>query len=67
MIDVLLLFRPCIIRSFKQTNTINYTDMFANYVKIALRILIRNKAGDVFDCDHFSTGFFYSDRLAVVV
>jgi ABC-type lipoprotein release transport system permease subunit len=41
--DVLLLFRPGIIKSFKPINTLNQTDMFANYIKIALRILIRNK------------------------
>jgi len=44
IIDVLLLFRPGIIRSFKQTNNLNQADMFANYIKIALRIIVRNKA-----------------------
>ncbi len=41
--DVILLLRPGIIKSGKSINTLNQSDMFANYVKIALRILIRNK------------------------
>ncbi|GHM99646.1 ABC transporter permease [Cytophagales bacterium WSM2-2] len=41
--DVALLFRPGIIRSFKETNRLNFTDMLANYFKIAFRILVRNK------------------------
>jgi ABC-type antimicrobial peptide transport system permease subunit len=40
--DVLLLFRPGIIKSFKQSHS-NPTDMFSNYFKIGFRILIRNK------------------------
>src|SRR5260221_5662755 len=41
--DVVLLFRPGIIKSLNQVNTLIQSDMFANYIKIALRILIRNK------------------------
>ncbi len=41
--DVVLLFRPGIIKSLNQVNTLNQSDMFANYIKIAFRILIRNK------------------------
>lgn len=44
IVDVLLLFRPGIIRSGKKhTASLNQYDMLANYIKIAIRILRRNK------------------------
>ncbi|HEX5167601.1 MAG TPA: ABC transporter permease, partial [Cyclobacteriaceae bacterium] len=43
IIDVLLLFRPGIIRSRKRYEVLNQSDMFANYTKVALRIIRRNK------------------------
>lgn len=42
-IDVLLLFRPGIIRPSRKTNLLNQPDMIANYIKIAWRIIKRNK------------------------
>lgn len=41
--DVLLLFRPGIIKGFRQNAALNQRDMLNNYFKIALRILARNK------------------------
>jgi putative ABC transport system permease protein len=43
VLDVLLLFRPGIIRPPKKYNVLNQSDMFANYFKIAFRIIRRNK------------------------
>ncbi len=43
IIDVLLLFRPGIIRPLKNYQPVTNYAMFANYVKIALRIIRRNK------------------------
>ncbi|HEU5291719.1 MAG TPA: ABC transporter permease [Cyclobacteriaceae bacterium] len=42
-VDVLLLFRPGIIRPGKKYTSLNHSDMFANYIKVALRIIRRNK------------------------
>lgn len=44
IVDVMLLFRPGIVRSGKKhTPSLNQYDMLANYIKIALRIIRRNK------------------------
>jgi putative ABC transport system permease protein len=43
IMDVLLLFRPGIIGSKTKYDTVNQVDMFANYIKVALRIIRRNK------------------------
>ncbi len=43
IIDVLLLFRPGIIRTLKNNIGINQSDMLASYLKIALRIIKKNK------------------------
>jgi putative ABC transport system permease protein len=42
-IDVIRLFRPGIIRSFKRPQSLNNKDMFKSYLKIGWRNLLRNK------------------------
>ncbi|MEM6842798.1 MAG: ABC transporter permease [Bacteroidota bacterium] len=42
-LDVLLLFRPGIIRSFKQPQPLNHMDMFRNYFTISWRNLLAHK------------------------
>src|SRR5262245_62060572 len=41
--DVLLLFRPGIIRKFGKRNTPDQIDMFRNYFTVGLRMLLRTK------------------------
>src|SRR5687767_9522236 len=43
IVDVLLLFRPGIIRSSEKYYAVNNTAMFKNYVKIGWRNLLKNK------------------------
>src|SRR5260370_30820111 len=43
IIDVLLLFRPGIIKPAKGHKPLNSCDMYKSYLKIGFRILIRNK------------------------
>ncbi|MEB2778697.1 ABC transporter permease [Algoriphagus sp. D3-2-R+10] len=43
IIDVLLLFRPGIIRPIKPIQNLNTSGMFKSYFKIASRVIIRNK------------------------
>ena len=43
MIDVALLFRPGIIRPYNGFESVNYTGMYKNYFKTALRNLWKNK------------------------
>ncbi|MEM1135321.1 MAG: ABC transporter permease [Bacteroidota bacterium] len=43
IIDVILLFRPGIIKPFEGINTVNHYDMIRNYFKIAIRSFLRKK------------------------
>jgi putative ABC transport system permease protein len=43
IIDVLLLFRPGIIRPVNNYNDVNHTDMIANYLKVGFRNILRYK------------------------
>ncbi len=43
-LDVLLLFRPSIIRPFQQPQSVNHTAMFRHYFKIGWRNIIKYKA-----------------------
>jgi putative ABC transport system permease protein len=56
IMDVLLLFRPGIIRSGKKFSVSNQTDMFANYIKVALRIIRGNKGYSFINISGLSIG-----------
>jgi putative ABC transport system permease protein len=56
MLDVLLLCRPGIIGSKKNNYAYNYTDMFRNNIKIALRNLWKNKPSTVINVLGLTTG-----------
>ncbi|MEM8969488.1 MAG: permease prefix domain 2-containing transporter, partial [Bacteroidota bacterium] len=43
-LDVLLLFRPSIIRPFQQPQSLNHTAMFRHYFKIGWRNILKHKA-----------------------
>lgn len=55
-LDVLLLFRPGIIRSFRSNHNTNHYSMLSNYLKIALRVLARNKAYSVINISGLAVG-----------
>jgi putative ABC transport system permease protein len=71
-IDVLLLFRPGIIRSRERIDTLNSFDMFGNYAKIALRVFRRDKMYSAINVFGLALGFtcciliflFISDELS---
>ena len=54
--DVLLLFRPGIIRSFKRTQKLNQYDMFKNYFKVAYRNLWRHKSHSAINISGLAIG-----------
>lgn len=56
MIDVLLLCRPGIIGSRKNNYAYNYTDMFRNNFKIAIRNLWKNKSSTIINVFGLTTG-----------
>lgn len=56
MVDVLLLCRPGIIGRKKSNNAYNYTDMFRNNFKIAIRNLWKNKSSTIINVFGLTTG-----------
>src|SRR5579859_7954021 len=56
IIDVLLLFRPGIIKSIKPVYHNNQSDMLNNYFKIAIRILWRNKGYSLINISGLAVG-----------
>ena len=56
MIDVLLLFRPGIIRSRKRNNHVKTNFMFRSYFKIGWRKLLQNKAFSFINIGGLSIG-----------
>lgn len=55
-IDVLLLFRPGIIRSIKRYENLNTYSMYKNYFKIAWRNLVKNKGYSLINIVGLTTG-----------
>ncbi len=56
IIDVLLLFRPGIVRSFNQTENYNHSIMFRNNIKLAIRNLWKNKPSTVINVFGLTAG-----------
>ena len=56
IIDVLLLFRPGILKSFSGSGKLNSTGMFRNNLRIALRSLWKNKSSTIINVFGLTTG-----------
>src|SRR5688572_24772018 len=56
IIDVIMLFRPGIIRKGKQTQPMNTIGMYKNYLTVALRNLQRNKGYSAINIGGLATG-----------
>jgi ABC-type antimicrobial peptide transport system permease subunit len=67
VIDVLLLFRPGIIRPMKVYHNLNTNSMFKNYVKISLRILKHNKSYAFINVTGLALGLASSILIFLVV
>lgn len=65
IIDVLLLFRPGIIRSAEEYKNLNNTSMLKNYVKISWRTIVRNKGYSFINITGLAVGIA-ADRKSVV-
>lgn len=67
IIDVLLLFRPGIIRSAEEYKNLNNTSMLKNYVKISWRTIVRNKGYSFINITGLAVGIAASILLFLVV
>lgn len=54
--DVLRLFRPGIIRSFKPTQPLNHTAMYKSHFKIAWRSLVKQKLHSIINITGLAVG-----------
>lgn len=56
IIDVLLLFRPGIIRPAKENRTLNRSGMYSNYIKTGWRNLLKNRAYSIINIGGLALG-----------
>jgi len=56
MLDVLLLFRPDIIRPFEGYHQLNYYGMFKHYIKVSWRNLLKNKGYSIINISGLGVG-----------
>lgn len=56
IIDVMLLFRPGIIKPIKEYRNLNQYDMFKNYLKVSFRNIFKNKGYSLINITGLATG-----------
>jgi putative ABC transport system permease protein len=65
IVDVLLLFRPGIIRPSHAMNSINSYDMFRNYLKVALRNTLKDKAYSLINIGGLAVGMTVTSLIGL--